>query len=258
MPNRPRRSAAPAAAALAVLIAGAASAQARYTPDISGYWTLDRSVGLRPAPPGPGPMGLPRDWILFGSYVTNGNEPPPLRPEALAAVRALEVKELAGAVADEATLKCLSPNNFDFMSWGDPVAILARADAVVVLPEKERALPRSIYLGAAQPAKVALSVNGHSVGRWEGDNLVVDTVGLDPSQPLFFGDYIPHSTDLHVTERMHLENGGQTLAVQWLFDDPKVFTRPWRLASRYNRLPFDAEAVESVCDVDHRGTDFGG
>jgi hypothetical protein len=237
-------------------LASAQASPARYAPEFTGYWTLDRASGLVLGPNRPMPAGLARPWILFGGYITNGNTPPPLRPEALATVRALQDKELAGAVADQATVKCEAPNNIDFMSWGEPIVFLQRADALVIIPEKERSIPRTIHIGGAHPAKTTLSVNGHSIGHWEGDTLVVDIVEIDPSQPIFFGDYIPHTADLHVTEKIHLEPGGQTMAVEWLFDDPKVFTQPWRLLSRYNRAPFETEAIEAVCDVDKRGLDF--
>jgi hypothetical protein len=195
--------------------------------------------------------------MAFKGYTAYGNVPPPLKPQWLATVAKLQTMETQGVSMDEGTLKCLPPNNFDMISWGDPIDIVQRADEVAIIPEKERSLPRRIYIGGKHPAKLEPSPNGNSVGHWEGDSLVVDTVGLDPNGFLFFGEGIPHSADLHVSERIHLEDAGATLVIQWVIDDPKVFTKLWRLNVKFGRAPLDTEATEAVCDPEHRGVKFG-
>jgi hypothetical protein len=226
-----------------------AAATPQQRPDFNGYWTIVSGLnigGFQVMPP-----GTPRGWRVLKAYSTYGNAPPPLKPglfERLPASR----QEEAVRVIDEGTAKCLPPNNFDMMTWGDPVDVIQRADEIAILPEKERALPRRIYIGGKHPANLQPSPNGNSVGHWEGDTLVSDTTGIDAHGFLFYRDAIPHSADLHVSERIHLEDGGKTLVVQWTIEDPKVLTKPWPLTVKYDRAPPATEAIEAVCDLDGR------
>ena len=87
-------------------------------------------------------------------------------------------------------------------------------------------LVRYIYTdGRGHPEGFPTTVMGHSIGKWDGDTLVVDTVGLDEDTWL---DTIgtPHSDALHVVERMRRVNR-TTLQIDFRFEDPKAYTRPW-------------------------------
>jgi hypothetical protein len=66
---------------------------------------------------------------------------------------------------------------------------------------------------------------GHSIGRWDGDTLVVDTVGIN-DQSWLDGFGHPHSEALHVVERFRRVNH-DTLEVSLVYEDPKVYTKPW-------------------------------
>lgn len=225
----------------------------RVTPDFGGFWVLDRSVSFRPRPPRPGPQGLPRDWMAFGGYRTNGNEPPPLRPEVFEEIKKRQVIELAGEDKDERTVKCQAPLVFDMYTFGETMDILQRHDELVMIPSKERALPRHVYIGRQHPPadEMPITINGDAVAHWEGNELVVDTIGFNDQTWLFLGDYIPHSDELHVVERFSLSPDGQTISVQMRIEDPKTFTKPWVLNIKFARtkdLP-----VEEACDIDNRG-----
>ena len=89
------------------------------------------------------------------------------------------------------------------------------------------------------------SFNGESIGHWEKETLVVDTVG-------FRGDHhwvdngIPASDALHVIERMRLIDNGKTLEIQYAMTDPKSWVGEWSWTKRWRRVD-DQEISEASC-----------
>jgi hypothetical protein len=73
---------------------------------------------------------------------------------------------------------------------------------------------------------VKTSWYGESIGRYEGDTLVVDTIGLD-DRTVVDGFGTPHTKQLHVIERFHLIEGGKVLEANVHVEDPGAFTMPW-------------------------------
>jgi hypothetical protein len=87
-------------------------------------------------------------------------------------------------------------------------------------------LVRYIYTdGRDHPEGFPNTVMGHSIGKWDGDTMVIDTVDIDAATWL---DTIgtPHSDALHIVERMRRLNL-TTLQIDFLFEDPKAYTKPW-------------------------------
>jgi hypothetical protein len=230
-----------------------AAAPATHIPDFNGYWVISKEDAPNfPVRGRPDPGGMPRGWIVFDGYTGHGNSIPPLRPGLMEGVRRYMTREVGGVVQDEGARKCLPANGFDMVTRRNPVDIIQRPDEVMILPEHERSLPRHIYIGGKHPPKPAPTVNGHSIGHWEGETLVVDTVGLDPRGFLLATDYLRLSADLHVSERIHMENGGEKLVMEWVFDDPKKFTHPWRVVGTFDRAAPSMETLEEICDTDAR------
>ena len=81
---------------------------------------------------------------------------------------------------------------------------------------------------------------GESIGHWDGDTLVVDTIGFNDTSWLDYGGYF-HSENMHVIERMHRE--GDTLTWQATVEDPDVLLKPWVMNPRVQRLNADAKAM---------------
>jgi hypothetical protein len=94
---------------------------------------------------------------------------------------------------------------------------------------------RHVYLTDKHSAQVKTSWYGESVGHYEGDTLVVDTIGLD-ARTAVDGFQTPHTEQLHVVERFHLMNGGKILEVNIHVEDPGAFTTPWNAIQRYRRV----------------------
>src|SRR5262249_39077785 len=99
---------------------------------------------------------------------------------------------------------------------------------------------------------------GESIGHYEGDTLVVDTIGL--TTKTFVDNYqTPHTDKLHVVERFHMIDGGKTLEVNVHVEDPGAFTTPWNAIQRYRRNE-QGPQFESVCaenNLDHFHQDVG-
>src|SRR5579872_7431629 len=104
---------------------------------------------------------------------------------------------------------------------------------------------RTVYLDNPPPA-AADSWMGHSAGHWEGDTLVVDVTSQN-DQTWFdrAGDF--HSDALHVVER-YTPRSADTLQYQATIEDPKVFSRPWKISMPlYRRMEKNAQLLEFKC-----------
>ncbi|MBI2188941.1 MAG: carboxypeptidase regulatory-like domain-containing protein [Acidobacteria bacterium] len=103
---------------------------------------------------------------------------------------------------------------------------------------------RQVFLdGRSHPADPNPAWLGHSVGRWEGDTLVIDTVGFNDQS--WIGVY-PHTEQLRTTERYRRPEYGR-LEVQVVYDDPGTFTRPWTHNLVWYLAPQE-ELIEFVCE----------
>jgi len=105
---------------------------------------------------------------------------------------------------------------------------------------------RQIFLdGRPLPQTVQPAYLGYSVGKWDGDTLVVDTTGFNDRGWLDDGGH-PQTESLHVTERFRRSSFGH-VDLQITIDDPKAYTKPWSALLHYTLLP-DTELIEFVCD----------
>jgi hypothetical protein len=171
-------------------------------------------------------------------------------------------------------MKAGKPDNFfnDCLPEGMPSWMLISHNAmefafvpgrIYMLGESDSNRLRRIYMdGRPHPDDPDLTFHGHSIGHWEGDTLVIDTVGILPQGWLAIGESIgiPNNGDMHVVERMHLKDPN-TLVDELTITAPHVLTKPWvttRVFTRERRRAFDM--VEGVCllgafkpDVDKDG-----
>ena len=111
---------------------------------------------------------------------------------------------------------------------------------------------RRIYTdGRSHPDVPDPSFHGHSIGRWEGDTLVIDTIDILPQAPLAISEAVgvPNDGNMHVVERIHLLPDNKDILVDELeITAPKVLTGPWkttRIFFRQRARKFDI--VEGVC-----------
>ncbi len=136
-----------------------------------------------------------------------------------------------------------------------PVEFIQTAKQVTIISEAFSEV-RRVYLDRPQEPidDVAPGYYGRSVGHWDGDTLVVDTVGIKPTVAGYRG--MPHSPQMRVTERIKLITP-DVLHDQITIDDPVVLEKPMVYTLAYRRLP-DYEMVEFVCDNNREYVDEHG
>jgi hypothetical protein len=124
-----------------------------------------------------------------------------------------------------------------------PFKIVPAAGEILILYERSHDF-REIYMdGRQHPKDLDPSWWGNSIGHWDGDALVIDTVGLNDRTWL---DYqgLPHSDALHVVER-YRRTDHDSLQLELTIDDPKAYTKPWTVTRNYRLKPWDIG--EDVC-----------
>ncbi len=152
-------------------------------------------------------------------------QPPPLKPAARDAARA------AGPDADP--LRYCRPMQFTGSNGGFTEAIEFLFTPGRVTVTNERGLLRRIYAdGRAMPAAPDATNTGVSIGRWEGQTLVVETTGINPLAS--YGG-VPIGKNVRITERMSLKDPG-TLQIDVVTEAPDVLTQPDRRTRLYKRV----------------------
>ena len=178
------------------------------------------------------------------------SNPVPWKPKVAARIKQLEDQENAGH-PKPLFANCLPEAMPSWMLIShNALEILFTPGRVTMLGESDGNRLRRIYTdGRPHPADPDPSFHGHSIGHWENDTLVVDTIGVFPETYIAVSEAvgIPNDGDLHIVERIHLAGQDQ------LVDDmeivaPRVMTAPWRTSRKFARQrgpKFDI--VEGVC-----------
>jgi hypothetical protein len=122
---------------------------------------------------------------------------------------------------------------------------ITQSDDVVTIEYGQPGLKRTVHLNAAHPTVIEPSRAGHSIGRWEGDVLVVDTVGFLPGM---LGLETPHGEQLHVVERFALNSAGTVLTREYTAIDPEYFIGEYRGTDVTPRSPLPF--VEDACSAE--------
>ena len=221
----------------------AAGAQAAVTtPDISGVWTGPLGGGGGGGNTGQGGVGR-RRW-------TEAN--PPLQPWAAAILRAnregVEDPNEQGLDSRDPNNNCIPPGMPRVYAVGRPFEIVQSPGRVHILFEWDHTVRRIFTDGRKHPEGYYLTYMGWSIGSWDRDTLVVDTVGLHEKTWLD-GIGTPHSDALRVIERIRRLDR-ENLEIDFRFEDPKAFTRPWGAKKVYRWTP-QWEVLEHINCEDH-------
>jgi len=164
---------------------------------------------------------------------------------------------LAGKFAFTARSSCRPAGvpGFDVF-LGNPLFILQSPKEVTMI-FSGNAETRHIHLNASHSPNPKPSWYGESIGHYEGDTLVVDTVGLNDKT--FLDNYrTPHTDKLHVTERWRLIEDGKKLEILMTIDDPDTFNQPWQALRQYDRV--NRTLSEDICSENNFnpfGIDYG-
>jgi len=151
---------------------------------------------------------------------------------------------LAGKFAFTARSSCIAagvPGHLVLL--GGALFILQTPDEVTMIFDSN-AETRHIRMNASHSANPKPSWYGESIGHYEGDTLVIDTIGLN--NKTFLDNYrTPHTDKLHVTERWRLIENGAKIEVVMTIDDPDTFNAPFKALRQYERTNTTFE--ENVC-----------
>ena len=222
-------------------------------PDFSGNW---RGGNFQPPVSGhPGVRQDPR-FKQRGTHLPNGQRQAPvpavgdptdplLTPWAAAELKKISDRRAKGELILPARSLCWPNGVPGVIGFGGAPRFVQTMDQVMIYYEEGPEM-RRIYLNVPHSQNLRPSWYGESVGHYEVDTLVVDTIGLNDKTAV--DDYLtPHTQAMHVVERYHLVDDGKTLEVQFTVDDPGAFNEPWSGLVRYRRAAPDAKFVEIRC-----------
>jgi hypothetical protein len=184
-----------------------------------------------------------------------GSLPPPWTPAAAAYIAEQQALDKAG-----------TPNNLyiNCLPEGMPSFIIMTRNAseflftpgrVTILNEFDGNRQRRVYTdGRSHPEDPDLTFNGHSIGHWEGDVLVVDTVAILPQTFLPIGQSvgIPNNGDVHIVERIHLAEPDR-LEDELEIYAPKVLAAPWKITKSFVR---SRKRSDDIIEASCRQGDF--
>jgi len=167
-------------------------------------------------------------------------EQPALLPWAAKALQ----ERLGNNLKDAPHTQCLPQGIPTPASIGPFMAKLVQTPALLVVLFEDTGGFRQVFMdGRPHPPDPDPSWIGHSIGKWDGDMLVVDTIGYNEQS--WIGIY-PHSEMLHITERIRRPDFGH-LDIRMTLDDPGAFSTPWHQTLNWELLPAE-EVVAYVCE----------
>jgi hypothetical protein len=170
---------------------------------------------------------------------------PNLKPWVKEVMKKDNAEVLAGKIGYTARSSCRPAGVPGFMSFGmfQPIFFVQSAKQVLIIFSGDQQV-RRVYLEIPHSANPKPSWYGESVGHYEGDTLVVDTIGLN--NKTFVDNYrTPHTEKLHVVERWKMVDDGKMLEVSFRVADPDTFYEPWSAMRRYRRV--QQPMREEVC-----------
>lgn len=205
-------------------------------PDLSGIWQRPRggTPGAIPGTPGGGPAANAVSDITTGVEVL-------YQPLGEAIYKARRENGGKGMPSE----RCLPHGITKAMSVPEPFKIVQTPGLIVVLHEEFNHHRQIFTDGRGVPENRKPTFFGYSLGKWEGDTLVVDTVGFVDETWLDMGGH-PATDALHIVERYRRRDFGH-LEIQFTIEDSKVYAKPWIVPMTFNLLP-DTELIEHICD----------
>jgi len=196
---------------------------------------------------GDGVWNLPwvTDFAVRMPGYKEGDQPP-----MLAWTRAMWEYNKANNVKYDPEGFCLPPGGPRSMGTPYPAEIIQDRDRIVIIFEGGGHVWREIHMdGRPHPENLNPTYFGHSIGRWEGDTLVVDTVGFNEKTWIDFGGYM-HTEQLHTVERFSRPDK-ETLHYESVIDDPGAYSEPWTVSWNI-RWSEGQELADYICQENNK------
>jgi hypothetical protein len=229
-----------------MLLTGCAPARAtvikpKTLPDWSGIWSPAETNIFDPTA-----LAAPQNKSLPSSAYMR--EFPPYNPEWEAKYKKILAGNVAGKPSDP-TAGCVPQGMPRIMTTPYPFEFVIQANRVIILHEASSQVRRIWTDGRKHPDDLDPTYSGHSIGHWEGETLVVDTVGMR-ADTVFDVTTAPHSDKIHVTERLRRLSPTK-FEDRLTVEDPIAFTKPWVVVRTYDLKP-DWKILEYVCEENNR------
>src|SRR5258706_1667071 len=234
------------AGSLSVSALAAGASPPNFAPNPSAGWFAYTREFIPPAS-GAGPVLQDSAYPLVSNdeFRATGRQPtfpigdpsnPILQPWAAEAIKKRNALILSGKPVFSLHASCwpVGVTAFLLLPMTQPMYIVQGPKEVVMILQSFNDV-RRIYLADRHSENVKPSWSGESIGHYEGDTLVVDTIGFN-DKTFIDGFETPHTKQLHVVERFHLIDGGETLEVNVHIEDPGAFTMPWDAIQRFRRF----------------------
>jgi hypothetical protein len=222
-------------------------------PDFSANQAAWIAVGndFIPVPGGPKPVSndpkypyVPNNPVRQPTFRIADLTNPNVKPWAKEVMKKENENVLAGRIAFTPRSSCLPAGVPGFMMFIVERLFIVQSPKEVVFVYEGNQEVRHIYLDVPHSEKPKPSWYGESVGHYDGDSLVIDTIGFNDKT--FVDNYrTPHTEKLHVTERWRLIEDGKNLEVNFTVEDPDTFNAPWSALQRYRRVA--GPMNEQVC-----------
>ena len=211
-------------------------------PDLSGVWAVEPSDEMRRRVGVNDPLAA--DLTFISKYALNiladfKPEEAPMRPEAAAIFR----RRTESLGKDSPMSHCL-PGGLPFSSLIAPFKIVQTRRLIVMLLEDNNPT-RQIHIdGRKHPDDPTPAWMGYSIGKWEGDTLVVDTIGFNDKSWLDASGH-PHGEGMRTVERFRRRDFGH-IDTSITIDDAAMYTKPFTITLTHRLLP-DTDILEAVC-----------
>jgi len=230
----------------AQMIMQPASRKARRRISPRGFSVVADECGYAPPASGPGPVtydhahpvwcAIPMPRALsWKCDAPCGPRHSNLKPWVIAVLKKANDETLAGKIRSASRASCRPPWVPEFLVHGagfQAIYFLETAKEVLLINDGDTQI-RHIYMNVPHSEHLTPSYHGESVGRYERDELVVDTVGFNDKTFLDDRYSLPHTTQLHVIERFRPIQDGKMLEADFTVDDPGAFNAPWSGIVRY-------------------------
>jgi hypothetical protein len=180
-----------------------------------------------------------------------GGRPPGPRVAYTEAGRAA-ADAFRGGTTDNPRMRCETTSILFDWTFDGPVNRITQSGDTITLQYGQLGLTRTIYMNAAHPTNIEPSRAGHSIGRWENDVLVVDTIGFAPG---FLNPPIANSDQLHVVERFTLDPNAMTIRREYTATDRVYYTDQYTGGDTIAvaDLPYAPDACSELTFVDFSG-----
>jgi hypothetical protein len=242
---------------------GKAAKKAEPEPPLqASYGLLDPSILVRqgqgkpqPGKAGPAPRLADGKPDLTGPWAPNAiaenvnlvgiGVKVPFKPEAEALYKA----RLAKVGTEDPEARCLPPGVPRLTTTPYPFRFVQTPQYIAIIYEGGSQTFRQIFMDGRKHSQFAEELwNGESIGHWDGDTLVVETIGFNDKTWIDAAG-VPHTTEMKVTERIRRLDA-ENMEIVSIIDDPRMYSKPWGFTTYPKKL--NGELLEYICNENER------